>query len=396
MNLKTSQSLLAAATILAVSALSDRVMAATPILANPDQYQIELFADFSSLNPPLDAFQMTITNGEHDFPAGMYVTSGPAQGTLGDRLVRVDAQGTITVVKEGIRNSETLIFARGAYGDGMLISEPFDQRIRRLLPDGTLTTFADNASTPPFGSSTFAYSSNGVLYATDGASGELSNGSRDIVQINPDGTTEVFTSIPESLFPQCPQCAIQVHSALLPASINDAGQWQEGGGFVSGTFSVPVPGNPPLGIDALFAITSEGAVTKLADGLNAIQLIELEPGDAFGSDLYVAEFGSFPVDEATRGNGAVFTLAPDGTLTEFLTNINAVDVTFDTEGVLGGGMFVTEGTNFNGPGRIWRITPTAVSTPAVSTPEPSTMLGVGVALGLRILQAKNTRKRKER
>jgi hypothetical protein len=144
-------------------------MTTTPILTDPDKYQIELFADFSTLDPPLDAFQMTVTNGENGFDAGMYVTSGPASGTLGNRLVRVDRDRSVTVVKEGIQNAETLIFAQGDYGDGILICEPFDRRIRRLLPDGTLTTFAENASTPPFGPSTFAYGPDGFLYATDGA-----------------------------------------------------------------------------------------------------------------------------------------------------------------------------------------------------------------------------------
>lgn len=375
---------LASATLFAINAFNgfSRAMAASPILADPDKYQIELFADFSSLTPPLDAFQMTITTGENGFAPGMYVTSGPAQRTLGNRLVRVNGDGSITVVKEGIRNAETLIFAKGAYGDGMLIAEPFDQRIRRLLPDGTLTTFAENASTPPFGPSTFAYDSNGVLYATDGASGVLGKGSRDILQINPDGTTEVFASIPESLFPQCSECIVQVHGALASASINpETEQWQEGGGFVSGTFSVSFPGTPGLGIDALYAVSLDGEVTKLVDGLSGVELIELGPGGTFGSDLYIGALGSFPVDEATRGNGGVYTLAADGTLNTFLTNINAIDVAFDTEGVLGGGMFVTEGTNFNGPGRIWRITP-------VSTPEPSTILGAGLVFGLGAWQTR--------
>ena len=43
----------------------DRAFAAT-ILANPDNYQTELFADFSALNPPIYTFQMTITSGEID------------------------------------------------------------------------------------------------------------------------------------------------------------------------------------------------------------------------------------------------------------------------------------------------------------------------------------------
>ena len=375
MKAKTFQHICTTATTIAIAVLSelDGAMAQTPILTNPDEYKIELFADFSSLAPPLDAFQMTITSGENGFEAGMYVTSGPSMGTLGDRLVRVDSQGAVTVVKEGLRNSETLVFAKGDYGDGILITEPFDRRIRRLLPDGTLTTFATIPPTDAaFGPSTLAYGPDNFLYATDGASTEISKGSRDILKINPDGTTEVFASIPE--VPDCPACIVQVQSALDYISINDAGQWQRGGGFVSGTFSVSIPGSGPLGLDALYSISLDGRATKLVDGLSAIELIELGPGSSFGWDLYVATLGSFPVDDATRGNGAVYTLAPDGTLSEFLTNINAIDVAFDTEGILGGGMFVTEGTNFNGPGRIWRITP-------VSTTEPSAIFGLAIALG---------------
>ena len=41
-------------------------------------------------------------------------------------------------------------------------------------------------------------------------------------------------------------------------------------------------------IDALFAVSLDGNVTKLVDGLSGIELVELGSGGSFSSDLFIA------------------------------------------------------------------------------------------------------------
>src|SRR5262245_26456797 len=127
--------------------LVPRAASADPILIDP-RFQVSIFGDLAPLGR-LKAFQLTVTSGENGFPAGLYVTSGPAPDDRSDRLVRIDALGQPTVVKSGFTTNEGLLFARGAYGDGMLITEPQLQRIDRLLSDGTRPVFT-NGFTPPF------------------------------------------------------------------------------------------------------------------------------------------------------------------------------------------------------------------------------------------------------
>ena len=84
------------------------------------------------------------------------MASRPAGDDRSDRLIRVDqcmninSTQTVTIVKDGFVSNEALVFARGTYGDGMLISVPLKQQIMRLSPNGTLTNFT-SVSTAPFG-----------------------------------------------------------------------------------------------------------------------------------------------------------------------------------------------------------------------------------------------------
>ena len=374
---------------------------APPILADPDKFEVELFADFASEGLDVNGFQLTITGGENGFPPGLYVTPGPDQ--FGDSLLRVDGKDQVSVVTTALSNAESMVFARGSYGDGILITEPRDFRIRRLLADGTLTTFADNVSAPPFGPAVLAYGPGGrpggSLFATDGSSGSDTNGSRDILEITPEGTRSVFASIPEPLFPECIlTCFVQVQKAMAYASVGNHGRWQAGGGLVVGTFSLDTAG--PSMIDRLFAISADGSVvTLLTDGLSGVELVELGPGGPFGSDLFVATVGS-----PESADGALFTVDPSGSLSPFLTNVDAVDVAFDTEGLLGGGMFVSDRTDKGGPGRIWRVVPRGVggilevpvgvsdsaaspSEGSGSSPPPYVALAAGAAAALLVLAA---------
>jgi hypothetical protein len=59
------------------------------------------------------------------------------------------------------------------------------------------------------------------------------------------------------------------------------------------------------------------------------------------------------------GSGRIETFKPDGTKAVFLTGISPTDIVFDTQGILGGGMFIADmNANLNStlPGRIWWVT----------------------------------------
>lgn len=324
--------------------LNERQAFSQPQMVSPDQFDIELFADFEELGR-LKAWQLTITSGEQGFPPGLYVTSGPIPDDRSDRLIHIDIEGNINVVKDGFKSNESLVFARGLYGEGMLISEPQEQRIVRLLSDGTISTFAAGF-TPPFGPAVLMYGpdplnpSLEILYATDFSSGNM-------LLVGPEGEISFFASV-----------GANAKSALLDRNS------QYGGLFVGSTFNFS--DNPDAG--TIFSVSADGqSVAILAEELNGIQILAFGPGGVFGSDLYVPSEGrDFP--ELLIGDGAVYTMDNSGELTPFITNIDASSVAFDTMGILDGGMFVAD--IFDNPdiaSKIWRVTP---KTTHVDNPKP--------------------------
>ncbi|MFQ5940076.1 MAG: hypothetical protein ACE5KA_00030 [Nitrososphaerales archaeon] len=309
---------------------------AQPILVDPDRFKVELFADLDDFEGLPRAFQLTITGGENGFQKGLYVTSGPVGGIESDRLFHVDELGSVKVVKDGFDTIDTLVFAQDQYGDGMLITEPSKLRILRLLPDGTITTFAE-LGTEPRGPAILTYHE-GVLYVTDASGGS-------ILIVNPDGSSEIFASIPLSGLAR-----IEGANAIL---FDETGRY--GSGFITSTFTGD---EEPTNVGAIYLVSADGKnVEELLGGLNGMEFLTFGPGGAFGSDLFVASQGTDVI-----GNGVVYTMLPDGTLTPFLKGLDAVHVVFDTEGILGGGMFVSDFPNGprGGPhptGKIWRVLP---------------------------------------
>jgi hypothetical protein len=94
----------------------------------------------------------------------------------------------VNVVTVGLNAAnEDLLFAKGAYGDGMFVTEPLDLQIKRLLSNGTLTTFAtlENGPVGPLNMTCFQ----GSLLVGNGSSGHF-------LRVDPDGTGHVFASIP--------------------------------------------------------------------------------------------------------------------------------------------------------------------------------------------------------
>ena len=88
------------------------------------------------------------------------------------------------------------------------------------------------------------------------------------------------------------------------------------------------------------------------EALSGLELIEVGLGPGFASKLFVSTEGS----AIGSGDGTLYQLSGSSELMPFLSNIDAIDVAFDTEGILGGGMFASDGTNRSGPGKIWRVT----------------------------------------
>jgi hypothetical protein len=136
--------------------------------------------------------------------------------------------------------------------------------------------------------------------------------------------------------------------------------------------------------DKIYFVSADGnSVTEVAGGFNGLELYTFGPGGAFGSDVYIAELGSNVIDD-----GAVSVLSPSGLVTPFITGIDATHVVFDTENVMGGGMFVAEFGNFDPDagarrsGRIWHVT---------IVPEPTSLLLL--AIGGMAISAVGVRRR---
>ncbi len=300
---------------------------AIPVMADPNLFSVELYADFAPLGGNLKAFDLLLTGGEQGFQAGLYVTSGPTGDTRSDRVVRIDGPGLVTPVKSGLVSNEGAVFSQGSYPPGMLIAIPRQQRIVQLLPDGTMNTFA-SGFTAPFGPTGIVFGLDGALYASD-------NSSHYLVRIDSAGVVTPFAAIDDSN-PKGP--AVSAFTSPF------------GGGYYVGTFTAP--GIDPLGAGMIYKASPDGSsVTEFASGFDGLELLAFGPGDVFGRDLFAPQTAGAP-----NADGAIFTVDPAGKVVPFMTQVDATNVAFDTEGVLGGGMFVGDINDAQGPGKIWHVT----------------------------------------
>lgn len=310
---------------------------AVPVLAEPlrGSFEVELVADLhAALGRRPKVFQLVLTNGEHGFPPGMYMTTGPAGDDRSDRLLYMGEPGKIEIVKDGFRSNMTLVFARGEYGEGMLITEPLEMRIRRLLPDGTVTTFA-SLGTEPFGPAGLAYGPDNALYVTDSAA-------KRVLRVEPDGSSSVIAKARNDDMGD-------YWTALLFASPDEVAAH-------SITFLVGAYNYREANTGGIASYSTEGGgggmvSRQVVGGLNGVELLAYGPGGAFGNDIFVPSVGG-----AENRDGALYTMSAEGTLTPFMTGLDAVSVVFDTDNILGGGMFVADINDGGGGGRIWRVT----------------------------------------
>jgi hypothetical protein len=231
-------------------------------------------------------------------------------------LLYLDDARVIHVLADGLHSNETMVFARGPYGQGILISEPLDQTNTRLRPDGSLSVFAE-AGTEPFGPAGLSYGLDPqgdlaeALYAVDYSGGAIQH-------LSPDGSARGFGG-----------GGVGGGGAsgkwLLPDPFGSFG-----GGFLLSVFNTAEDSSASGAV--LTRSPDAEAVGTLADSLNGPELLAFGPGGAFGTDLYVPTIGG-----PTPMTGCTILCA----LSPFLTGVDAVSVAFDTENVLGT-MFVAD------------------------------------------------------
>jgi hypothetical protein len=319
-----------------------------PTLSEPlrDSFKVELVADLhTALGRRPKVFQLVLTNGEHGFPPGMYITTGPAGDDRSDRLLYMGEPGKIEVVRDGFHSNMTLVFAQGDYGEGMLIAEPLERRIRRLLPDGTLSTFAE-LGTEPFGPAGLAYGPDKALYVTDSSG-------KSVLRVEPDGTSSVVaTARSEDRGDAWTSLLFTAPDALAADSMS----------FLVGSYNFLEANTGEI---ALYTTGPGGGDTiaeQVAGGLNGPELLTFGPGGAFGDELYVPTAGA-----GDNRDGGLYTMSDDGSLNPFMTGLDATSVVFDTGSILGGGLFVADINDGGGGGRIWRVS--AEATEAVDMME---------------------------
>lgn len=238
----------------------------------------------------------------------------------------------------GVGGLETLLFGRGDWGDGLLATRPTGLDIVSVSPDGELESVVDpvgyesveeaptltEAEGIPFGPT-------GMDHGPDGRTLFVSDflGKR-VVQITPGG--EVVASHGIGSF------AKPIVEGTIPQ--------RYGGALVTGSFVIPPN---PRGEGFIAVVTEDGEVNRLVEDVGGLEFMTPSPGGAFGEDLFVANIGSIEDDD-----GGIRTLTPEGEFEPFLSGLDPVNVAFDSAGVVGGGMLVSEFT-FESPGRIYRV-----------------------------------------
>jgi hypothetical protein len=300
-------------------------------LTDTVNFQVELYADLSEFGNA-KVFGLVVSEGEDGFPPGLYVTSGPAPDDRADRMFRIIGPGQVELVKDGFHSNFQMVFANGPYGEGILVTEPLEQRILRLQADGSVTVFAYEF-TPPFGPSALLYDAEGgMLLTCDQSSGR-------ILSVMPNGFSTLF-------------CYIPPDGSFGPTSVAVDMNHLYGGEYVVATFCAPSV-NP--GTSALYSVSADGQyITQLTGGLNSLELLTFGPGGKFGTELFVSTMGG-----DTTGDGAVYILHQDLTLAPFLLGLDATCVVFDASLAMYAADIAeadrSDRTRSNA-GRIWKIT----------------------------------------
>jgi hypothetical protein len=292
--------------------------ATVPRLADPSRFEIKLFANLAALGR-LKAFQLTLSDGEQGFPRGLYVTSGPAKDDRSDRLVRIDRQGKPSVVGRGFLSNETMVFAHGAYGNGLLVTEPLARRIVRLLPDGKRENFAV-VGTEPFGPAGLFFNKDKQLLVADFSG-------NSVLRVLPDGKTKPLAHLP------IPPAKAEYVDGPKGGFAGGFG----GGGFGGGgagrdyLFSTYTDGPKPNGQGKIYEISSTGDVQSIIKtGLDGLELIARSPGGKYGAGVFVPSAGNGEMN----ADGGLYFLNQQKKLSPLLTGLDAVSVVFDTHNIM--------------------------------------------------------------
>lgn len=157
-----------------------------------------------------------------------------------------------------------------------------------------------------------------ISYVTDPSS-------NNILRVYPDGKYEIFTSFSHNDF-----------GNSVPKGILYDKDGVFGNNFIISTFNI-VELEPPQGDGGIYLVSPDGNnITRIVGGLDGVELLETGPGDPFYTGVFVSSIGT-----DLSADGAVYNLykEPDGVnrFVPFIMGIDATDVVFDTENVLGGG-----------------------------------------------------------
>ena len=223
-------------------------MVNVPHLLDTVNFKLEPFVDFETVfSGHPKAFYMQLSEGVNGFPRGLFVSSGPAVGSLStenDRLFFVDSSANASVFINGFHSgNEAFVFAKSPHGTGMLITAPQSNQILRADNYGNISVFASSVGTSPFGPAGITYRGDS-LYVSDflGAS---------TLKISPFGTPNPIVNL---------SSYIEHEKDLTSCTANF------GGDFLVGNFSIDTIHTYH---GKILKVTG-GTVTQIADSLDGL------------------------------------------------------------------------------------------------------------------------------
>jgi hypothetical protein len=277
---------------------------------------------------PLRLFGLAVSNGSQGFVRGLYVTTG--REAVADTVLFIRPDGEPSVFATGLVSAAGLAFAPEGYGGGLLVAEIAPGRITSLNSHGGRALFADGFS-DAVGPAQPVFGGDGLLYVTDFTGGT-------IARVSPSGSTETYAA-----------------TGAWPEALAVTGQSPAGPELLVG-LSNPID-EPCTG--AIETVSAGGMeVVTLATGLQGLNLAATSPGGSFPDGVFVASEALYATDGTN--DGGVLHVTPDGRVSTFMTGVDGGQVAFDSAGVFGGGMLVSDMDQWQAPdkvNRIWRVYP---------------------------------------
>lgn len=198
-----------------------------------------------------------------------------AQETVPTDIPGVAAAGTkIEFLKEGFKGTEGPI---GLPDGSVIFTETQDARITRIAPDGSISPYLENTN-----------GSNGLGFTVDGELVSVQHRQPRVGVIAP---------------PDKVRTLAETYDGLPFGRPNDIVVGRQAGIFFTDSGVTPKPGEPPVGKPAVYRITQQGELKRVADDVERPNGIQLSPDEKV---LYVAN---------TPGEYVLaYDIAPDGSI----------------------------------------------------------------------------------